>query len=74
MPSIDVRPTWQGINVIVRYITRANERYEVRNFCGRNIQVRPTFPVGQACGITCSWRDTNSRISLHFPDAKEIER
>lgn len=29
-PSISVRPSLQGINIIVRYITRANQRYEVR--------------------------------------------
>jgi small-conductance mechanosensitive channel len=30
-PSIDVRPTGQGVILNVRYITRAHERYEVRN-------------------------------------------
>jgi small-conductance mechanosensitive channel len=29
-PAIMVRPTSLGVNVIVRYITRANERHEVR--------------------------------------------
>jgi small-conductance mechanosensitive channel len=29
-PSVSVRPSLQGINIIVRYITRANQRYEVR--------------------------------------------
>lgn len=29
-PAIDVRPTNFGINVIVRYITRANERHDLR--------------------------------------------
>lgn len=30
-PAIMVRPTTLGVNVIVRYITRANERHEVRS-------------------------------------------
>jgi small-conductance mechanosensitive channel len=30
-PAIMVRPTSLGVNVIVRYITRANERHEVRS-------------------------------------------
>jgi len=29
-PSLSVRPTGGGINVVLRYITRANERFEVR--------------------------------------------
>jgi small-conductance mechanosensitive channel len=29
-PGVSVRPTSQGVNVIVRYITRAHERYETR--------------------------------------------
>jgi small-conductance mechanosensitive channel len=29
-PSLSVRPTVTGINVVVRYLTRANERHEVR--------------------------------------------
>jgi hypothetical protein len=29
-PSIDVRPTSSGVQVLVRYITRAHERYEMR--------------------------------------------
>jgi len=29
-PSLSIRPTVAGISVVVRYITRANERYEVR--------------------------------------------
>ncbi len=29
-PTMSVRPTNQGVNVIVRYITRAHERHEVR--------------------------------------------
>lgn len=29
-PSMSVRPTGSGVNVLVRYITRANERHEVR--------------------------------------------
>jgi small-conductance mechanosensitive channel len=30
VPSIDVRPTSSGIQVVIRYITRAHERYEIR--------------------------------------------
>jgi hypothetical protein len=30
-PSMTVRPSGEGVNVIVRYITRANERQEVRS-------------------------------------------
>ena len=30
VPSINVRPTGQGIQITVRYITRAHERYDVR--------------------------------------------
>src|SRR5256885_2005241 len=30
-PAVDVRPSGDGVLVIVRYITRANERYEVRS-------------------------------------------
>jgi hypothetical protein len=30
-PAITVRPTSQGIEVIVRYITRANERFALRS-------------------------------------------
>jgi hypothetical protein len=29
-PSLSVRPTATGISVLLRYITRASERYEVR--------------------------------------------
>lgn len=29
-PSLSVRPTVSGVNVVLRYITRASERYEVR--------------------------------------------
>ncbi|HKV05440.1 MAG TPA: mechanosensitive ion channel domain-containing protein [Candidatus Acidoferrales bacterium] len=29
-PSLSVRPTGAGVNIVLRYITRANERYEVR--------------------------------------------
>ncbi len=31
VPSMSVRPSGSGINVFVRYITRANERHEVRS-------------------------------------------
>jgi small-conductance mechanosensitive channel len=30
VPSINVRPSSQGIEIVIRYITRAHERYEVR--------------------------------------------
>ncbi len=30
IPSLDVRPTSSGVQVLVRYITRAHERYEMR--------------------------------------------
>ncbi len=30
VPSLDVRPTSSGVQVLVRYITRAHERYEMR--------------------------------------------
>ncbi len=30
-PSVDLRPASSGVDVIVRYVTRANERYDVRN-------------------------------------------
>lgn len=30
VPSINVRPSGQGVQIIVRYITRAHERYQVR--------------------------------------------
>ncbi|HUJ82796.1 MAG TPA: mechanosensitive ion channel domain-containing protein [Candidatus Acidoferrales bacterium] len=36
-PSLDIRPTDLGITVVVRYITRANERYEVRARLNRAI-------------------------------------
>jgi small-conductance mechanosensitive channel len=29
-PSLSIRPTGGGVNIVLRYITRANERYEVR--------------------------------------------
>ena len=29
-PSLSVRPTGAGISVVLRYVTRANERFEVR--------------------------------------------
>ena len=29
-PAIDVRPSPEGIRVLVRYITRAHERHQVR--------------------------------------------
>ena len=29
-PSLSVRPTGSGVTIVLRYITRANERYEVR--------------------------------------------
>jgi hypothetical protein len=31
VPAIMVRPTTLGVNVIVRYITRAHERHELRS-------------------------------------------
>jgi len=30
-PSVNLRPTASGIDLLVRYVTRASERYEVRN-------------------------------------------
>jgi hypothetical protein len=30
-PSISVRPASLGVEIVVRYITRAQERYEVRS-------------------------------------------
>jgi small-conductance mechanosensitive channel len=30
-PSVDMRPSAAGVDVLVRYVTRASERYEVRN-------------------------------------------
>jgi len=30
-PSMTVRPSGEGVNVIVRYLTRANERQEIRS-------------------------------------------
>ena len=30
-PSISVRPLGSGVNIVLRYITRASERYEVRS-------------------------------------------
>ena len=30
VPSINVRPSGQGIQIVIRYITRAHERYDVR--------------------------------------------
>ncbi len=30
VPSVDVRPTSSGVEVVVRYITRAHERYDMR--------------------------------------------
>jgi small-conductance mechanosensitive channel len=30
-PSLSVRPMGAGVNIVLRYITRANERYEVRS-------------------------------------------
>jgi hypothetical protein len=29
-PSLSVRPTGSGVNIVLRYLTRANERHEVR--------------------------------------------
>ena len=45
-PSMSVRPTPFGVNVVVRYITRANERHEVRARLYRAVvellNIRPT--------------------------------
>lgn len=30
-PSVDLRPAASGIDVLVRYVTRAGERFEMRN-------------------------------------------
>jgi hypothetical protein len=30
-PAVDLRPGASGIDIIVRYVTRASDRYEVRN-------------------------------------------
>ena len=30
-PAVEMRPAASGINIIVRYVTRASERFEVRN-------------------------------------------
>ena len=36
-PSINVRPTGQGVSIVVRYITSANHRYEVRTKLYREV-------------------------------------
>jgi small-conductance mechanosensitive channel len=36
-PSINVRPNGQGVDIVVRYITSANERYEVRSKLYRTV-------------------------------------
>ena len=30
-PSVEMRPTASGIDIIVRYVTRAGDRFEMRN-------------------------------------------
>jgi small-conductance mechanosensitive channel len=49
-PGVNVRPSGQGINIIVRYITRANERYQVRTRLYQNVveilQHRDITPSG----------------------------
>jgi hypothetical protein len=30
-PAVEMRPGASGINIVVRYVTRASERFEVRN-------------------------------------------
>lgn len=30
-PSVDVRPAGSGVDIIVRYVTRAGDRFDVRN-------------------------------------------
>ena len=36
-PAINVRPTGSGVNINVRYITRAHQRYEMRTKIYREI-------------------------------------
>jgi len=36
-PSINVRPTGQGVSIVVRYITSASHRYEVRTKLYREV-------------------------------------
>jgi small-conductance mechanosensitive channel len=47
-PAIDVRPTVAGLTVVVRYITQANERYEVRSRLYRGIVERMHHPAALA--------------------------
>jgi small-conductance mechanosensitive channel len=37
MPAIDVRATGAGVNIVVRYITRANVRYDLRSKLNQSI-------------------------------------
>ncbi|MEO6910482.1 MAG: mechanosensitive ion channel protein MscS, partial [Edaphobacter sp.] len=30
-PSVDIRPAASGIDILVRYVTRAGDRFEMRN-------------------------------------------
>jgi small-conductance mechanosensitive channel len=47
-PAISVQPTSLGVNVIVRYITRAQERYEVRSrLYHRIVEVLRGIPEGK---------------------------
>lgn len=46
-PEINVKPTDAGVQLVVRYVTRANERYEVRNRLNHAIVnlFQPSKPV-----------------------------
>jgi small-conductance mechanosensitive channel len=52
-PAINLRPTGDGVNLNIRYITRANERYEIRTRLYREIVeflhgTRPTSKASEA--------------------------
>ena len=52
-PAISVRPTGMGVNVVVRYITRAHERYDLRSrLYARVVELlrRQNIPVDRVAG------------------------
>jgi len=52
-PAINLRPTTSGVELHVRYITRAHERYAVRNRLNQEVVQllhRKQVPVASATG------------------------
>ena len=49
-PSVDMRPSAAGVDVVVRYVTHASERFEMRNRIYQSVIDLLHRPEGAAVG------------------------